>query len=211
MARPRTRFPEPCRIDGCTKKANVPGTARGLCSTHYHRWKRTGDPLLTLTDLKPKASPVCSVAGCEKAKWAHGLCPMHLYRLKTRGEVGGAEPELRTPSGPCRIAGCTRPNEFGIHSLCNAHYLRQFKCRGMATIDQLEARIAYFGGRCWICGAPWECLDHVKPVSAGGPDLPANFRPACTSCNSTKRKTWLGSHRLDELVALVHHRKERAA
>lgn len=211
MARPRTRFPQPCQIDGCTKPTNVPGTARGLCSAHYNRWRRTGDPLLTLTDLKPKASPTCSVEGCEKSRWARGFCTMHLSRLRTRGDVGGPAPEWRHRGGPCRVAGCSTPARFGIHALCNAHYLRQFKLGGAATIEQILARVAYFGERCWICGAPWEHLDHVKPVTAGGPDLLANLRPACSSCNSTKRTTWLGVHRLDELVELVRERKERAA
>lgn len=36
-----------CYIDGCDGETGVPGTARGLCSKHYNRWRRTGDPLET--------------------------------------------------------------------------------------------------------------------------------------------------------------------
>lgn len=55
----------------------------------------------------------------------------------------------------------------------------------------LAARVAYFGGRCWICReAPFEHLDHVKPLSAGGPHLLSNIRPACAACNIRKGSQW---------------------
>lgn len=62
---------------------------------------------------------------------------------------------------------------------------------GTATPHQIAARVAYYGGKCWICRtAPWEHIDHVKPLAAGGSNWPANLRPACASCNSQKRDTW---------------------
>lgn len=33
-----------CLIEGCNGNAGANGTARGLCSAHYGRWKRYGDP-----------------------------------------------------------------------------------------------------------------------------------------------------------------------
>lgn len=61
---------------------------------------------------------------------------------------------------------------------------------GHATAEQIAARVAYYGGRCWMCRAPWEHIDHVKPVARGGSNWPANLRPACASCNSAKRDRW---------------------
>lgn len=59
------------------------------------------------------------------------------------------------------------------------------------TIEQIEQRVAYYGGLCWICEeAPYEHLDHVKPLAAGGPHILANLRPACAACNGAKRQTW---------------------
>lgn len=59
------------------------------------------------------------------------------------------------------------------------------------TREGLASRIAYYGGLCWICReAPWEHLDHVKPLAAGGPHLLANLRPACAPCNLTKHAQW---------------------
>lgn len=60
------------------------------------------------------------------------------------------------------------------------------------TQSQLEARIAFFGDRCWMCRGPWQHLDHVKPVALGGMTTLANLRPACSSCNSRKRARWYG-------------------
>lgn len=58
------------------------------------------------------------------------------------------------------------------------------------TLDQLRARMEYWGSRCWMCGGAFETIDHVKPIVAGGGHLLANLRPACTSCNSSKKGTW---------------------
>lgn len=57
------------------------------------------------------------------------------------------------------------------------------------TAEQLEQRLSMFPG-CWMCGGPKEVVDHVKPLTKGGPHMLANLRPACKSCNSSKRSTW---------------------
>lgn len=60
------------------------------------------------------------------------------------------------------------------------------------TLDQLSAKMTYWGDRCYLCRAPWQSIEHVKPLSAGGLNIVANFRPACLSCNSSKGSTWHG-------------------
>lgn len=55
---------------------------------------------------------------------------------------------------------------------------------------QLDARMAYWGNKCWMCGGAFEHVDHVKPLAKGGPHMLANLRPACASCNSSKRDNW---------------------
>jgi 5-methylcytosine-specific restriction endonuclease McrA len=56
--------------------------------------------------------------------------------------------------------------------------------------DDLLGRIAYFGGKCWICGADYDALDHVKPLSKGGWHCLSNLRPICTPCNTRKLNHW---------------------
>ncbi|EOM78100.1 HNH endonuclease [Rhodococcus rhodnii] len=58
------------------------------------------------------------------------------------------------------------------------------------TIEQLQSRISYFGGRCWICGDAAEHIDHVKPIKAGGWHMLSNLRPACALCNRRKSSLW---------------------
>ena len=61
---------------------------------------------------------------------------------------------------------------------------------GDVTPLQIEARVAFYGWRCWMCGDPYDCIDHVKPLAKGGFHLPANIRPACSHCNSQKGAKW---------------------
>jgi len=61
---------------------------------------------------------------------------------------------------------------------------------GVCTADKARQRSAVFGHRCYLCNAPSEAMDHVKPLSKGGSNWPSNLRPICWSCNSTKRDKW---------------------
>jgi 5-methylcytosine-specific restriction endonuclease McrA len=55
------------------------------------------------------------------------------------------------------------------------------------TFSQVEDRLAYYGGRCWICGKATNAMGHVIPVSRGGGGWASNLRPTCTSCKRRKR------------------------
>jgi len=58
------------------------------------------------------------------------------------------------------------------------------------TAEHIEARCEVWGNKCYICGAPMEAVDHVKPLAAGGAHWPCNLRPVCKSCNSSKGAKW---------------------
>lgn len=66
------------------------------------------------------------------------------------------------------------------------HYAAKQGAQGHATTEQIAARWDYYGGRCWICGAPATQTDHVIPLTRGGSDWPSNQRPCCTRCNRSK-------------------------
>jgi 5-methylcytosine-specific restriction endonuclease McrA len=64
---------------------------------------------------------------------------------------------------------------------------------GIYTEEQLQARIDFYGRRCYLCGCDWDALpskqkhiEHVIPLSRGGTNWPANLRPACEPCNLKK-------------------------
>jgi len=61
---------------------------------------------------------------------------------------------------------------------------------GQATAEQIAARWDYYGGQCYICGAPADATDHVIPLDKGGSNWPANLRPICKRCNSVKGPKW---------------------
>lgn len=58
---------------------------------------------------------------------------------------------------------------------------------GCASLEQVMARVAFYGYRCWMCGAERQSIDHVIPLAKGGSNWPANLRPVCTTCNSRKQ------------------------
>ena len=59
---------------------------------------------------------------------------------------------------------------------------------GRCAAWQLQGRFVYYNNKCAYCGitGPLEA-DHVIPLSRGGTNWPSNIRPACRSCNSSKR------------------------
>lgn len=66
----------------------------------------------------------------------------------------------------------------------------QANAPGYCTKEQLEARIAFYGEQCWICKVPYYGIDHVKPLTKGGSNWPANLRPICRACNTRKSNRW---------------------
>jgi 5-methylcytosine-specific restriction endonuclease McrA len=71
-----------------------------------------------------------------------------------------------------------------------AYRARKAQAKGTATLEQVKARIEYYGGLCWICKAPYREIDHVIPLTKGGTNWPANLRPICRSCNASKGNKW---------------------
>lgn len=69
------------------------------------------------------------------------------------------------------------------------------RSRGFVKFSEAElvARLSMWSG-CWIrgprCTGGFEAVDHVKPLSKGGPHVLANLRPACAACNGWKGARW---------------------
>lgn len=71
------------------------------------------------------------------------------------------------------------------------------------TTEQLAQRWAYFGNSCVYCGDTDNLtLDHTKPLSKGGWHCLSNLRPACASCNSSKKESWYGPNELHKIRTL---------
>lgn len=117
--------PSPCTIDGCDKEV----LARGWCSKHYWRWKRSGDPLVARKKLPTGTYTVCTVEGCEKLHWSGGFCEMHRWRVRAHGEPGpagqfnGRRPPK--PKEPCEANGCERPRKGARYCHLHSERLRR--------------------------------------------------------------------------------------
>lgn len=79
---------------------------------------------------------------------------------------------------------------------------------GTFTEAQIRARREMFGHLCWVCRtAPGSTSDHVIAFCNGGSNWPANFRPACKSCNSAKGVLDRRGASVSELLAWAAQRR----
>ena len=121
------------------------------------------------------------------------------WRLKYPERVRAARKEWRAANPDMVREGVRR------RKMCRARVL------GLSTPATRSARIAYHGGRCWICERRSATqIDHVIALVHGGTDWPANLRPACQSCNGAKGQ-WEGPRRrsIEEIMAWVRRRRAR--
>ena len=154
---------------------------------------------------------VCSLDGCDKPHFSKGWCKPHWGRVHNTGEPGPVEIRGWGGDRSCTVDSCDRP--YLARGCCSRHYAqlpdrrftgaiksngRRWRKRNQAHVwpipaEKVQARIDYFGGRCWICGGEnADQIDHVKPISKGGLHTPANMRPTHALCNMSKGATWEG-------------------
>lgn len=107
-----------CSIEGCSKKV----FCRGMCSTHYTRWQRHGDPFYTKT--KKIRGEICSIEGCLNPVLCRGLCNTHYLRWQRHGDPFYRKTQ-KLGTKKCKHPGCKKLNEIGEY--CVKHYQRYKK------------------------------------------------------------------------------------
>lgn len=110
-----------CLIDECER----PRLARDLCSLHYQRWTKHGDPLYVRRPLKEVGN--CLVSGCAARYFGRGFCHTHYARWRRTGDPLGsslADPVDRfrafvvaDPSGCWLWTGAISDTGYGNFSL----------------------------------------------------------------------------------------------
>ena len=200
-----------CSVGGCER----PVLARGLCGPHYSRMRKYGSPdsIVEMPQRgtgRPSERPAarvtvrgdCRVAGCDGRVWnvRTQLCSVHYSRLRRLGSPDAPVKKRGVASSGCAVPDCQH-SHYGAgycrrhwNSLIGNSYRREAErlAPGTATLEDVAARVEFYGWRCWICGAPFAEVDHVKPIAAGGSKWPSNLRPICVSCNRRKSATWNG-------------------
>ena len=120
-----------------------------------------------------------------------------VYRAEHRPEINAQHKTYRA-AHPEEITAYWRgyrSSEQGKAVHCAVQHRRNARKRGALGADyttaaMIKARCEVWDNKCWICGAPMEAVDHVKPLCKGGAHLPCNLRPICWSCNSSKNGKW---------------------
>jgi hypothetical protein len=141
-----------CGIEGCEK----PVLVRGLCTAHYKRLLRHGDPLGGgAARNKPPAQ--CIVEGCDEPPKARGLCSVHYHRwqkyadplLFRRLQMEFIERALRNTDDACVLwpFAVDRGGYGHVHTAGKKRLAHRFVCErvhGAAPFEGAEA--AHFCG-----------------------------------------------------------------
>lgn len=83
-----------CSVDGCSK----PNLAKGLCSLHYTRIRRTGSLELSSKEFVNKGKS-CRCPGCDLPAKMIGLCGKHASRHYRNDGQFEADPKKESPKG----------------------------------------------------------------------------------------------------------------
>lgn len=188
---------QPCEVDGCDQTVYI----KAWCRSHYTRWQRTRDVRADIPlQRHPEGPRPCAEEGCGEETSSGSWCTAHRTKRATD--------RWRDKRHQLRELDPDGYREFIDRSVERARQWRKKNPERNKTLElrkrakraaapripftgkQLAQRMAYWGNRCWMCHGPFEVVDHVKPIVAGGWHALANLRPACDSCNSSKSGIW---------------------
>jgi len=184
-----------CKIDSCKRKHY----AKGFCKYHHYRWEKYGDPLY-------ERPTTCSIKGCNKPLEARGYCQMHYARWK---KYGSPHTVKLLKNRPCKVKECE--NKARSNGYCLKHWreTETFRIRhriysanrrslqANAPINDLTKKcwmqsLKHFNHECAYCGSKENIeQDHVIPLTKRGSHTKTNVIPACRSCNSSKRQSFM--------------------
>jgi len=112
-----------CIGEGCTKSP----WARGMCKTHYSRWRIHGDCNKVIRQVK--LPPTCEVEGCDirpHTRWKRGMavCNRHWQYLYRYGQLTPPPDAPPEPLPLCVVHKCNTAVRSRGSNYCEKHYGR---------------------------------------------------------------------------------------
>jgi 5-methylcytosine-specific restriction endonuclease McrA len=184
-----TAYRSGCRCATCREAQRVYNTSYYRAK---HPEKRKERPAHGVTAYRNGCR--CDVC-CEAQSVYNGR--YHANHLESRRSYSLARRNANVEDYRAAFRAWYHTNPARNRALSLAYHQRSKNAPGTATAEQIKARIDFYGGCCAYCGAaPWQELDHAIPLSRGGTNWPANIRPACEFCNTSK-----GAKTVTEFIA----------
>ncbi len=109
-----TKTDVPCSVSGCEDFAK----SRGMCSRHYSRWQKTGDPGPAGL-IRPAKGYGCAIPDCDRQFYARGYCAMHYQHWRKYGVAGPVGVKRLPPQTLCSVPGCERVQRR--NRMCESH------------------------------------------------------------------------------------------
>lgn len=106
---------ETCKIGNCDKRVS----ALGMCSAHYSKQRKYGDPLAGRT----YSGGICEITGCESAVKSYRMCRLHYDRWRKHGDASIARKIKQ-----CKVVGCA--GQYRANGYCEFHNGRARHCNG---------------------------------------------------------------------------------
>lgn len=190
-----------CSIEGCEK----PSRARGWCPTHWKRWKKHGDPLVTAYN-QPK--PLCSIEDCTGVAVGHGWCSLHWQRWRRNGDplVTKRQPPSGLTNEICLAGDCGKPRK--ALGWCAMHYMRWTEHGSLDLPEKIPASkpLCSISGCSDVADCRGWCNKHYLRWRNNGDPLLTQVAEVTLTC----WEEGCGSRRAKAGVCWTHHRHYKA-
>lgn len=213
---------KPCRIEGCPRMGNEPGSARGWCRIHYTHWQRHGDPVVSAScagcggPITVGRAEYCMRRECrrlyraaQKARDPEKYRALAAAKRKREDKMKRRAAERRykiRADRPCITPGC---EDFAVPlSMHCREHLRERSSRRYARKRLRLPRLLYIRqvGLCpdaahGGCGLPLgdpdgNHVDHLIPEVRNGPQDEWNLQLMHPECNMRKSDRLVPAARL---------------
>lgn len=109
-----------CKVADCSDIAK----AQGLCSKHYQRYKKYGDPEFTLITPKGlQAGLQCLITHCKAPAKYKGLCKKHYKRQWRHGDPEKTLINMDNLPKLCKVEGCEAFARYPSSGFCHPHHI----------------------------------------------------------------------------------------